>query len=83
MSKAWDDEAEWQLELPFEDHHGGELSFDSCSCESWTLFNFGCKCGYMEREKRRKELEKMIEELEKKREEERKKKKFADDDLPF
>lgn len=56
---------------------------DQCKCESWTLLHFGCKCGYIDREKRRKELDRIIEEDRKKREEGRKNNKNADDDLPF
>lgn len=36
---------------------------DKCTCDSWDLFNYGCRCGYKEREKRRKELEKELEKI--------------------
>ncbi len=26
---------------------------DKCVCSSWDLFNFGCRCGFIEREKER------------------------------
>ena len=28
---------------------------DKCVCDSWELFHFGCRCGYIEREKERKD----------------------------
>jgi hypothetical protein len=51
---------------------------DRCKCESWTLLHFGCKCGFVERQKRRKELEEEIDRIEKER-----KKKHPSDDIPF
>jgi len=60
---------------------------DHCTCESFNLFNFGCKCGFMERDKRRKELTKLIEideekrRREKEKEKEKKLEKYVSDDV--
>lgn len=54
-----DDSDDWDPDFGYWDRNysfpfmGEDNKEDKCTCSSWELFHFGCKCGFVEREKER------------------------------